>query len=58
MEIDIQTNSPADYTLFIESLPKDYTKEELKEYIISNFCKDGERIVTIVSAYDITEYSK
>ena len=56
IEIDIQTTTPSDFTLFLKNLPKEYTIEELTKHITENFCDNKNIIVNVARAYDIGEY--
>ena len=58
VDIDIEYDSPSDYTLFLKGLPNNYTKEELERHIIKHFPEHNIDIVNIVCTYDISEYSR
>ena len=58
VDIDINYDTSADYTLFLKGLPSRYSKEELKNEIVNNFPELEIDIVNIVCTYDIAQCSK
>ena len=58
VELDIEQISPADYTLWIKGLKKDYDIDDLKTFFENSGRRDGKiaQVVKINPCYDIGEF--